>query len=125
MKVTVSFYPDAPRGFPIEQEVTLNNTKYYKLLDILKLIVEKSGNNLDLIEQGQSGTVYIFLGDRLITDFEAVEVTDGSKVSIVLPVGGGEFQNNALHIPGMIWFPKLSSLVAQCPSGSYYAKWTV
>ena len=89
MKVTVSFYPDAPRGFPIEQEVTLNNTKYYKLLDILKLIVEKSGNNLDLIEQGQSGTVYIFLGDRLITDFEAVEVTDGSKVSIVLPVGGG------------------------------------
>lgn len=89
MKVTVSFYPDAPRGFPIEQEVTLDNTKHYKLLDILKLIVEKSGNNLDLIEQGRSGTVYIFLGDRLITDFEAVEVTDGSKVSIVLPVGGG------------------------------------
>ncbi len=91
MKVTVSFYPDAPRGFPTEQEVTLDNTKHYMLLDILKLIIEKSGNNLEnnLIEQGRSGAVYIFLGDRLITDFEAVEVTDGSKISIVLPVGGG------------------------------------
>ncbi len=89
MKVTVSFYPEAPRGFPIEQEVTLDNTKHYRLLDILKLIVEKAGNNLDLIEQGRSGAVYIFLGDRLITDFEAEEVTDNSQISIVLPVGGG------------------------------------
>ena len=91
MTVKVSFYPEAPRGFPMEQEVTLEDSQHYKLLDILKLIIAKSGDNAEanLIEQSQNGAVYLFLGDQLIMDLETAEVSDGSQVSIVIPIGGG------------------------------------